>query len=321
MTRAFSDLLGIILADDATQKAWLDEKPLRAILPPVAAAEIVACDLTTLDVPQGDGPRRVVLHLREQGSDCWFVLPAGTVCTGLWLHDGPLTGPRFVIGIETDFSSIRTNFQELFRVIGSGANAEKTDAERRAAWMALSGAYEHPRRLPPIPSFRMRHLGEVHPDPHGFATAAAISVPAFADRPLDVEMKGAQPDRAEAFEAALDAFLSAAPRLKAEATHRVHENMLRYINAVYRDPGGPVPPAESADPVFERLLSLSNPEAIWSHVRPQYLMLHFSKGRGTVYVRLSCTCAWEEEHGLSLVWRDGTTLSFVGEDGMQLEDS
>ena len=60
MPGAFSDLPGVLLADPARQKAWADEKPLRATLSAAAAAEIVACHPATLDTPEASGPRRMV---------------------------------------------------------------------------------------------------------------------------------------------------------------------------------------------------------------------------------------------------------------------
>ena len=309
----------MLLADPARQKAWADEKPLRAVLSAAAAAEILACHPATRDTPDDGGPRRMVLHVRGGGMDTWFDLPPDLDVTGLALRDGPLTGPRYVIEIETATAVIRTNIQELLKVMGSGDRADKTDADRRAAWMTLAGGFAPPRPSKPMPYFHLRRFGDVQPDARGHATLDAIPVPAFSAHPLTVEIQGAQPGSAAAFDAALDAFLSAAPRLRAEAAGRVHDSMLGHMAAVYRDPGAPVSPGLPLNPVFERLIALSPPDGIWAHVRPQGLRLVLSRKTERVHVVLSCTCTGEEEHGLALVWRDGTTLSFVGGDTGLLE--
>ncbi|WP_205412906.1 DUF6985 domain-containing protein [Neorhizobium tomejilense] len=57
----------------------------------------------------------------------------------------------------------------------------------------------------------------------------------------------------------------------------------------------------------------TSPNEVWSSIRPGPVTVR--KGRGdddNWYVVMEAECAWDPEHGLMLVWRNGTTLSKVG---------
>lgn len=65
------------------------------------------------------------------------------------------------------------------------------------------------------------------------------------------------------------------------------------------------------------------PEDIWSCVHPNLLGVWSGLDRDTSqYVFLEANCDWEQEHGLLLVWRNGTTLIKAGGfDGHATNDS
>jgi hypothetical protein len=54
------------------------------------------------------------------------------------------------------------------------------------------------------------------------------------------------------------------------------------------------------------------PEAIWAHVQPAQIYLQDGQEDEHCYLVVMCECDWEIEHGLMMVWRDGTTLCKVG---------
>jgi hypothetical protein len=102
--------------------------------------------------------------------------------------------------------------------------------------------------------------------------------------------------------AALEAFLALTP------ADRIRDS--RHVYAYYRDyrewVGG-------EDWMDEEMGVPGAPEEIWTYVRPQTLGIWAGRnGDDNRYVFLEANCGWEHEHGLLLVWRNGTTLSKAG---------
>ncbi|MFC3799213.1 DUF6985 domain-containing protein [Cohnella sp. GCM10012308] len=55
------------------------------------------------------------------------------------------------------------------------------------------------------------------------------------------------------------------------------------------------------------------PADIWNYVTPGGIELRKGRnGDDNWYVLMEANCGWEAEHGLMMVWRNGTTLSKVG---------
>jgi hypothetical protein len=53
---------------------------------------------------------------------------------------------------------------------------------------------------------------------------------------------------------------------------------------------------------------------LWGRVRPSTAFVdRHQDGDGRAYVRLACACDWDEEHGLQILFRDGTDVTLVGE--------
>jgi hypothetical protein len=55
-----------------------------------------------------------------------------------------------------------------------------------------------------------------------------------------------------------------------------------------------------------------SPEQIWKHVTPGQVFVERSFSSDQHYLVMEAECAWEEEHGLMMVWRSGTTLCKTG---------
>lgn len=103
--------------------------------------------------------------------------------------------------------------------------------------------------------------------------------------------------------AVLEAFLSLTPADRLADSRHVYAYYKDYHEAV----GG-------EDWMDEEMGIPERPSDIWTYVTPGSIELY--KGRGdddNWYVIMEANCGWEIEHGLMLVWRNGRTLSKVGE--------
>ncbi len=60
-------------------------------------------------------------------------------------------------------------------------------------------------------------------------------------------------------------------------------------------------------------VTIEGPGDVWQHVDPCEIHVSRRSEDGKVYISIDAECAWEPEHGLQLVYRDGGTLSRVSE--------
>jgi hypothetical protein len=62
------------------------------------------------------------------------------------------------------------------------------------------------------------------------------------------------------------------------------------------------------------LPEIAEQESVWDHVSfgAEFHVDRMSEGDRQVYISIECACAWEPEHGLQLVFREGRTVSKVG---------
>lgn len=66
---------------------------------------------------------------------------------------------------------------------------------------------------------------------------------------------------------------------------------------------------------YTKSLDIWNPSDIWNFVTPTEIMIEFDDDY-EFYVCASCECDWEIEHGLQLIFKNGTTLTRAsGHDG------
>lgn len=71
----------------------------------------------------------------------------------------------------------------------------------------------------------------------------------------------------------------------------------------------------------EEIVSVASPTEIWRHVTfPDEVLVMRDDDDGPVYVSLECECAWEVEHGLQLVFRDGRITRVGMYDGHMKND-
>lgn len=58
-------------------------------------------------------------------------------------------------------------------------------------------------------------------------------------------------------------------------------------------------------------LEITHPSDIWDFIRPSEIIVDSLMGEG-FFVNISCGCDWELEHGLQLVFKNGTKLIRAG---------
>lgn len=144
-------------------------------------------------------------------------------------------------------------------------------------------------------------LGVVVEDEFGFLESEPIPVPLFGGVALPFSVEGYQDDPArEDFHAAVRTFLTLDRAVLEEAAPAVF--------AYYRDVAEEVGDQDEDFPVIDE------PGEVWDHVRfDRHQASAQRDGEGEpVYVSVECECAWEPEHGLQIVFRDGARVTKVG---------
>lgn len=125
-----------------------------------------------------------------------------------------------------------------------------------------------------------------------------LSVPWFDNVVLELE---AEPKTARDA-AALAKFLTLTAQDRRKASRHVHA----YYRVFHYAVGG-------EDWLDAQMGIPATPEDIWTHVQPQLIFVQSRDDMpGHSYVVVEANCDWEEEHGLMLVWKDGTELTKVG---------
>lgn len=72
---------------------------------------------------------------------------------------------------------------------------------------------------------------------------------------------------------------------------------------------------EDGDEIDMAMLAITDPEEVWRYVRPLHIDL--VPASGSMLAIFSCDCDWETEHGLAIVYRDGTELIRFGPEGLE----
>jgi hypothetical protein len=285
----------------------------------VATTPLAACDAEALQLaailpahpdwpnaaPEPGGPVAYTLKIGQPFGEVMFSLPAAAF-TGMRIV---ATFPVLTLEIDADGRTVRTNVQELSRLLSPWL--VKTEAEKQAAFSSLSAAYEVPKPRPRRTAFQSRRLGRIEPGAFDVAwTAEAIEVPLFDGQTVPVSLSSPgladafTPDDAEAIDAVMDAFLALTPSDRAVAGVPV----LAYCKDTLEAIGADWPEAR-------KMAAIADPADIWRHVvvREIDIRKDTRQGEPSIYVLVHCACDWEEEHGLQLVYRGGNVLTRVGQ--------
>ena len=137
----------------------------------------------------------------------------------------------------------------------------------------------------------------------GWYRSAPIPVPVLGGGPCLIVVDGYDDDPAqEDFHTAIRNFLALDHSALAVAASSIY--------AYYRDVTDDVLAAGDD----EWHVEISGPEDVLAHVQlgNEPIVVRDSYGDQRVYVSVECECAWEPEHGLQIVFRDGATVTKVG---------
>jgi hypothetical protein len=137
-------------------------------------------------------------------------------------------------------------------------------------------------------------------DPDGVLVSRPLPVEAFNGRHCRFELEGYDGDLHQGdFLEAVGNLLGATPSLLHEATGYVQQYCMEML-ALWGDDAPKI--------------DIKRPENVWDHVDlGNHLIVSRDHGPGRdIYVSLECSCAWEVEHGLQLVFENGRQISKVG---------
>lgn len=156
-------------------------------------------------------------------------------------------------------------------------------------------------RLPYAHRVEIPGLGAVTEDEYGSLVSAPIPVPVFGNAALPFAVDGYADDPApEDFHAAIRTFLALDRTVLEDASPAVFE--------YYRDM------ADEFGDDLDDFPAIASPGEVWNHVqfdRHEVSVQRDDDGE-PVYVSVECECAWEPEHGLQIVFRDGARITKVG---------
>jgi hypothetical protein len=130
--------------------------------------------------------------------------------------------------------------------------------------------------------------------------SAAVSIPVLGGVACQLIVEGYDDDaKHEDFHAAVAAFLNLDPSALAAAAPAIFEY---YQDVVYW----------LADDEVD--VVVGGTDTVMEHVRPgpEIVVKRDHRRDRHVYVSVECECDWEPEHGLQIVFRDGTTVTKVG---------
>jgi hypothetical protein len=139
-------------------------------------------------------------------------------------------------------------------------------------------------------------------DEYAWYVSEPVTIAALDGVTARVFLEGYDDDPApDAVHAAVRTFLT----MDASALHAAAPMVFGYYRETaelvgFDDPDEPMP-------------VIAGPEAVWDHVRiGDEVTVARSARDGGVYVSIECECAWEVEHGLQIVFRDGAEVTKVG---------
>ncbi|MEP7453981.1 hypothetical protein [Phyllobacterium sp. SB3] len=291
----------LLTGDPVTLEAFLQSTPLAACDSPSVLAAILPSHPQYNAKPVLGEDVSFVLKVAEPLSEVWFRLPASFDYRSLKIL---ATAPAVIFEIETTGLLVRTNMQELGRNFAPWV--ERTESERETAFTALANVFEFPKPRPVLQPFMSDVAGEIVPDSSGFWQAAApLALPLADGEPLPVTMSGITAGDVALIDKALMNFLAMRAEAREDASLHVLSQCREFLNFVGTD----------GDAERQAMMAISDPAEIWRYVTIEELLVerHDTGDEPVIYIALLCRCAWDEEHGLQLVYRDGLMLTRVSE--------
>ncbi len=151
---------------------------------------------------------------------------------------------------------------------------------------------------------RIEQLGELSPDERipEWLVSKRVDVPYFPGAQLRFVFDSLDgDDRPDEFTSAVHRFLALSIRDRDKAAAYVFRN--------YREICDAIGDAEVG-------VDIDGPADVWNHVHPGEIHVSLWRrpyGDRKVYVQITAECAWEPEHGLQIVYRDGSELKRVSQ--------
>jgi hypothetical protein len=144
-------------------------------------------------------------------------------------------------------------------------------------------------------------LGPLRPDQHipEWLVAEPLEIPFFGNLKLPVTLESHDEADEEEIKTALTSFLSLDPDDRLAISRYVFQN--------YRT---------MAESVSEEDLDcqIESEEGVWQHVHPTGIYISRRHRRDqAIYLVIAANCDWEREHGLQIVYRNGSDLARVSD--------
>jgi hypothetical protein len=293
------ELMPLLNGAVAEREAFLAGMPLAACDWPRALAAILPSHPQFNARPQPGGEKSYVLKVAAAASELWFRLPAAMDYRSLKII---ATVPVITFEIETSLRTVRTNMQELMQTMAPWL--DQGEPERLAAFAALCNAFEAPKPRPILRPFNSRILGQVVPDQYELWRAPPIKLPYLDGVSLPVLMSNVEPADVARIDQALENFLALGLDARDAASPRILAQCQEFLGLVGLD-----------DDEDKEMAAITDPRKIWKHVAGEEILVERNDAGAepAIYIALLCSCAWETEHGLQLVYRNGETLTRVSE--------
>lgn len=144
--------------------------------------------------------------------------------------------------------------------------------------------------------------------------SALIEIPFFDDKKLPITFMDFNPKQDTMFiheaDEALTSFLAKTFRHRNSYSELVFKNYKECVNII----GEEIMPME--------LREIKSADEIWKFVYPTALFIsRRHRNDLSIYLEVSCECAWEDEHGLNIVFRKGKDLIRVSQHDGHLTES
>jgi hypothetical protein len=129
-----------------------------------------------------------------------------------------------------------------------------------------------------------------------------IAVPFFDNQKLAVIFMNNERNFVNESDSAIRNFLSLGNDERLKLSNLVHENCFEFLEQIDYD--------ELDKPLWE----IKDKNDIWNFVTPTKIYVSKRHRRDCdIYIQVSCECAWEQEHGLQLVFRQGKKLTRISD--------
>jgi hypothetical protein len=143
-------------------------------------------------------------------------------------------------------------------------------------------------------------LGTVTKDPESNSYySAPLPIGVLGGQPCSIQLDGYAEDvNPEDFHVAIANVISLSPAILVTA----EADIFQY----YQDSG------ELGDP--EEDVVIESPSGVWKHIQigDQLIVSRRTDGDRGIYVSLACSCDWQHEYGLQIVFKNGLVINKVG---------